>query len=51
MKSPPRGYNPKTLALLERLKARCKACGGTGVSTRGFQCYPCLTRRSNEATS
>jgi DnaJ-class molecular chaperone len=38
--------HPKTVALLQRLKEKkvtnpCKACEGSGKSSRGWDCYPC----------
>lgn len=44
---PKRGFNEKTLKLLEKYRRKdtqvvCVACGGTGLNSKGGLCYPCL---------
>ena len=45
---PPKGFHPKTQALLNKAKGKkevCQACGGTGISSSGRECYPCRIGR------
>jgi len=38
----PKKYHEKTKALLEKIRqVKCKACEGTGISSKGKPCYPC----------